>query len=428
MSLPVVISTPTLTGQVGALLTYLDRVLCLGQAKRDSGGFTDHSAEARTEGGTAFTILASTTDAFYVGYDAPFTGLRVGLATAGANVTLVVEYWTGSAWSAVTGLVDGTTQLSQSGQITWTLPTTWAKNAVDGATYYHIRLRSSSAPTTAPTADFLVVNWTIVDDAAGTNAKVYGSIGEDSMSSIWLWVDDNGTAYTNAANAAARLYETWDAGTHTGTGPTPTVAQASAGVGIRKSSTADSTARTVYAGVDRDRVWLFVLTGDTTGQAISFHAGKFASYVTGDAFGQIILGWTSNGVSTYPAAQNCSSTWTFGALHGQYLMRAYTGSGGALQSMGLIPGAHSTQTLYPPYPNADGSLLTVPRVIVETGNHVRGELARFRHLLAPSGAALANGDVFTRPDGTRWWVVRTFDGSGSNTKTPWVAMQAEKDG
>lgn len=57
MSLDVVISTPTVTGQVGSLLTLLSRILCVGQVQVNAGGFTDRSSEARIEGGTAFNLL-----------------------------------------------------------------------------------------------------------------------------------------------------------------------------------------------------------------------------------------------------------------------------------------------------------------------------------------------------------------------------------
>ena len=57
-------------------------------------------------------------------------------------------------------------------------------------------------------------HWTIFDAAAGVNAKVYKCYDPDDGTLFYWYVDDNlSTDY-----AQTKLYETWDAGAHTGTG------------------------------------------------------------------------------------------------------------------------------------------------------------------------------------------------------------------
>lgn len=424
MSLDVVISTPTVTGQVGSLLTLLSRILCVGQVQVNAGGFTDRSSEARIEGGTAFNLLTGTSDEVFVGYDEQFTGIRVDVATAGAGVTLTVEYWNGTGWVAVSGKTDGTTNLTVDGQITWTKPTDWAKNAVNGNTFYHVRLKTSSAPSVTPTANFLVVNWTIYDDAAGTNAKVYKSIGEDGTSTILLWVSDNGTEYTNASCAGYRLYESWDAGAHTGIAPTPTVAQMAPGACFRKSATADGTARNVYFQVNRDRLAGGTIAGEAGGatHCQAQYVGKFTSYVTGDAFNQVMIGADSLGASNpigFASAAPANS------LAGHYFQRAYTGSGGSTAA-GATPNcmAHQTVTTWFAFPNApDGSVLSTAIVMLEpAGPFVRGELTGVLGLPIVSAAAIVNGDIFTL-NGVKYVVVRLFWGGSTNMVGPWLAMR-----
>jgi len=57
-------------------------------------------------------------------------------------------------------------------------------------------------------------HWSIFDSAAGTNCKVYRCYDADDETDFYWYVDDN----VSANYAQTKLYETWDAGTHTGTG------------------------------------------------------------------------------------------------------------------------------------------------------------------------------------------------------------------
>ena len=67
-------------------------------------------------------------DSIYVYMCAPFNGwevVNISSPMASTAHVLAYEYWNGSAWTAVSGLTDGTNALTQNGQITWTKPTDW---------------------------------------------------------------------------------------------------------------------------------------------------------------------------------------------------------------------------------------------------------------------------------------------------------------
>jgi hypothetical protein len=59
-------------------------------------------------------------------------------------------------------------------------------------------------------------HWTIFDDSAGTNAKVYRCYDPDDDTLFYWYVDDD----VHTDYCQTKLYETWDAGAHTGTGET----------------------------------------------------------------------------------------------------------------------------------------------------------------------------------------------------------------
>lgn len=61
-------------------------------------------------------------------------------------------------------------------------------------------------------------HWTIFDASAGTNAKVYRCYDPDDGTLFYWYVDDD----VSTDYAQTKVYETWDAGTHTGTGGTST--------------------------------------------------------------------------------------------------------------------------------------------------------------------------------------------------------------
>lgn len=89
-------------------------------------------------------------DALYIGSTAPFSQLKIDNLAGNWNVVLAWEYWNGTAWTAVSGLVDETNELNTLGStgpfVTWTRPTDWIRTTEGDAgsgtdTQYFLRIR-----------------------------------------------------------------------------------------------------------------------------------------------------------------------------------------------------------------------------------------------------------------------------------------------
>ena len=78
-------------------------------------------------------------DQFAVGFHSPHNALQFVLGTVGVGGTMAVKYWNGSALVAVSGLTDGTSNLTANGTVTFTMPTDWKKQVLNNtapALYY----------------------------------------------------------------------------------------------------------------------------------------------------------------------------------------------------------------------------------------------------------------------------------------------------
>ena len=107
------------------------------------------------DAGTA-TILAVLTDYVYIGQIFRFSRVEIVLDTPASadGGALVVEYWDGLAWGAVSNLSDGTASggntMQVDGAIEFDIPTDWAKNdpPTTGTNLYYIRIRTTSSTGT----------------------------------------------------------------------------------------------------------------------------------------------------------------------------------------------------------------------------------------------------------------------------------------
>ena len=122
----------------------------VGVAIADDGGVqTNETAAANSAGAGDMTLgpaLAVKDDAYYIGSRIPFSGVNLTISQIAKDCTIVWEYYNGSTWATITGLVDGTTGLTVIGanNITFTPPVDWAKNTLTaGNKYYCIRARFS---------------------------------------------------------------------------------------------------------------------------------------------------------------------------------------------------------------------------------------------------------------------------------------------
>jgi hypothetical protein len=109
---------------------------CLALLKTtDDKTFVDGTVTGQQNpAGSGFVVdnLPASTGRIYIGAHVPFRGVRVTMGgTVNAVVsTLTNQFWNGTAWTAVSGGSDGTASggatLAQNGDITFTVPTTWA--------------------------------------------------------------------------------------------------------------------------------------------------------------------------------------------------------------------------------------------------------------------------------------------------------------
>lgn len=111
--------------------------------------YTDYTSEAIGAGHVPLDAMPSE-DFLYIGSDIQFLGLDIDMGSnVNANTaTLTVEYWNGSAWTALSitdrTIASGKT-LAQDGDIVWSGPSGWAMKVVNSENKYWVRLSVSAA-------------------------------------------------------------------------------------------------------------------------------------------------------------------------------------------------------------------------------------------------------------------------------------------
>lgn len=255
---------------------------------------------------------------------------------------------------------------------------------------------------------------------SGTNTATYRT---GAGTQFYLHVNDN-------APVTAKEARIWGSETAsavlTGTNLFPTAAQFANGLFARKSTTADSTARTWIAAADNRTMYLFVLTGDTSGCYLAWTFGDIVKLGTDSYNCEIAARVTENsatttsGVETFSRIEGALGT----ASPGHYLPRAYTGVVGAINNgihtdyvksgqatqMGL-GGASAIQYLN----GMDGGLYIAPLWVHETATlTIRGRLRglwNFCHNVT----AVSDGDTFSGTGtlaGRTFQILKTAGGTG----------------
>ena len=146
----------------------------------------------------AFNLLLSTTDYQYFASTSAFNGIALTLPHRGSGYTLVVQYWAGSNWVAMTpatnGLIDNTNNLSGSGAITWTTTTGWTTDSISGITgQYIVRISSTTAPTTIATCSYAIPSASVIALLQLSSAEV--------IAGQWAFCSYNGNIYVTIPNA-----------------------------------------------------------------------------------------------------------------------------------------------------------------------------------------------------------------------------------
>jgi len=185
--------------------------------------------------------------------------------------------------------------------------------------------------------------WTIEYTTTNKRAYKQNLTGSNNTSGMRLYVDDTGPGAGGAKEARACGFETMSAITPTGTGQFPTSSQSSIGVGtlvIRKSTTADATARAWTCIANGQTIYLFIETGDTTVPlaAFPFVFGDFKSFKASDQYAVTIIGRnaensgsaTNDPLHIIGAATNLVYD-LHNVLMGHFVARHWTGSGGSIK-------------------------------------------------------------------------------------------------
>lgn len=416
----------TLAGVAGGLLTVLnDCLICrnvfTSTNLAGSTGIVDNTTKARSQstGANAGTWLpfqtatpGAATDACFIGMTSKFGRAKFSLSTLGTSVAgFTVEYWNGSAWVAVTGLTDGTTGLTASGTMTWTIPSDWATTALNGITCYWLRLRYTSYGV-MPIAQYCTVTGWTQKYGPTTNEIAYQQGGGTLF---FLDVEDNstsnsqgGTGAPTARDARVYAYETMTA-VKTGTQMTPVTGTISV---WRKSSTADATTRPWIVVADDRTVQLYVLAADTNLPYTAGYAGDFYSMLPVDPYRFIVCTNVAETAGALSAATQLFAILSANnvAQTGKYLIRNYLGLGvpaaACIMGDSRLAGNASSWSGSTQYPNGpDGGLWVVPILIGETTLvNIRG---RLRGLYLPAHAItnFTDGDTIS---GQNAYVGKTF--------------------
>lgn len=142
----------------------------------DGGTYVDESTPFNEDTADDVEVLPATPavdDAAYFGVAAStFQQVDLNITTQGAGTwTITWEYWNGSAWTALSGVTDGTTGFTAATgikSVSFTEPSDWGKCLVDGQYAYWIRARVS-AYTSVTTPPQVGQGWIIDSDGAWTD-------------------------------------------------------------------------------------------------------------------------------------------------------------------------------------------------------------------------------------------------------------------
>ena len=149
---------------------FLTRGTSIANAQSSDGGtYTDVTSEINSMGGTGFNPFATTTatnDYLYIGSPYKFHGFQTVLFTLGVTAgTNTLEYWNGSAWTAVTTTesVTGALNFSTNGKVTWDALSAWTAVSVNSSSaLYFIRVVANSTYTTEAVINHIAMDQNFV--------------------------------------------------------------------------------------------------------------------------------------------------------------------------------------------------------------------------------------------------------------------------
>jgi hypothetical protein len=157
-----------------------------GQWVNATTTYTPDTADAQDADTNDFALETTTVnDGHVIGCDEKFGAIGYDISTAsiGAGQVHVVEYWNGSAWTAIaaTGML---VDIPRAAGVTWTIneflvlfdpKSDWAKGGSGtgvNQNRYNLRIRATTAPTTAGLAKRIYIGQVLASqDALGANLE-----------------------------------------------------------------------------------------------------------------------------------------------------------------------------------------------------------------------------------------------------------------
>lgn len=172
-------ATASKTASYEVLVSDLNRTLLIDattvtfaagiQEDNSGASFTDETTDlnsATADDVALFPVGAGDNDAFYFGSSEKFCGFQMNVGTAGVGTYAVTwEYWTGAAWVALSGIVDGTSGFQTTGanDITFEVAADWATTTVNAqGPFFYVRGRRNAG--------------TVTTDPLGTQAKIFATV------------------------------------------------------------------------------------------------------------------------------------------------------------------------------------------------------------------------------------------------------------
>jgi hypothetical protein len=240
---------------------------------------------------------------------------------------------------------------------------------------------------------------------SGTNKAVYRAAAGARHR---LRVQDDApraAPFNDGREARVRGFEAMSA-VDTGTEAFPTTTQFANGLFVRKSLTADSTARAWVCVADGKTIYFYVKSMDYTGYG-GFMFGEFFSLKsTADAYRSILIARSIEQIAATPVARDADeSLFDLAApnavIAGHYIPRIFTETAQAVQVGKHGQGAHSASSLAGllQYPNPVDAGLYLSQVWVheDTGTAacIRGRMRGFWHFLHPVASAVNDGDTWS---------------------------------
>jgi hypothetical protein len=266
--------------------------------------------------------------------------------------------------------------------------------------------------------DACLVNGYGANSAAGWTKSYsstnYGAYRQGSGLQHYLWVNDSNAQMTRVVGYSAMT------GILDGTGPFPTEAQFSAGLYVRKSVTANTTARPWILLATEQTFYLFIfgnatVFGNFDGGDAHLAFGQLVSFLSGDASHAFLMAATDTSTSSTTAAVARQVFPSLGAVGGHFIEASYTQTGGSAAFYKRPQANIYAQTISGnggvTYPDpVSGSLLIEPMVAQESPSAIaRGTFPGLFNV-AHASTSFANFDTFAGKGslvGINFLVIRT---------------------